>query len=110
MKPFLYLLILGVASTAIADSTQPLLQEVIEDSITVIDNPKRVIFEELVVFPEINLTTRKEINCKNHTIFIHEIQAAKHFQKPVLINNESEPARILLKTDKHYDLYKKYCK
>ncbi|BFM76852.1 hypothetical protein JUNP499_2886 [Acinetobacter baumannii] len=56
-----------------------------------------------------NATIRNEINCKDHTIFIHDIRVAKHKQESILIRNKDEPPRVLLKTDKHYDIYKKYC-
>lgn len=97
-------------SPVFAEESTPLLYEgVDEKSITVINNPKKVIFEDILVWSEMNATIRKEINCKDHTIFIHDIRAAKHNREPIFIRNQDEPPRILLKTDKHYDIYKKYC-
>ena len=105
---FAYLLLLLQPAFG-AEVNKLLYKAVDEESITVINNPQRVVFDQILLWSEMNATIRKEINCKDHTIFIHEIQAAKSLQKPISIKNKDEPSKILLKTDEHYDIYNKYC-
>ncbi len=107
---FLYFLLLLKPVFAEESNSYKILYEgVNEKSITVINNPKRIIFDYGIIYSEMMSIIRQEITCKQHTIFIHDIRAVKYGQKPIFIKNEDEPPRILLKTDKHYDIYKKYC-
>jgi hypothetical protein len=108
VKLFFILFSFWVSSLAYA--AEPLYETLHEDSVTVLKDPKRVFFDYIVLYPESNSIIRYEINCKDQTIFVQRIEMRANGSKtPTYIENETHLPRVILKTDKFYPLYFKYC-
>jgi hypothetical protein len=110
VKFFFILFSFCFISFSAATAAQPLYESFDDDSITVFKDPKRVSFDYIVLYPESNAIIRYEINCKDQTIFVERIEMRENgSKKATYIENKTEAPKAILKTDKFYPLYFKYC-
>ena len=104
-------LVLSMSVSAVEDVPKLIQKEILESSITVSKDHKKVVFESLLVYTSFGVINTHEINCENGTLALLDmiVRPFDVSRPPLHIVNETEKPKLLLKNNEYYHLYVKYC-